>query len=421
MKTTIKNISAREILDSRGNPTIEVDVITEKGLSRAAVPSGASTGCYEAVELRDNDKNRFFGKGVSRAVRNVNEIIAPKLTGMDCTEQKKIDELMIELDATENKANLGANAILGVSMAVCKNAASCLQMPLYKYIGEISDTKSIIIPIPQMNVINSGKHAGIKNDIQEHMIMPIYAESFSHALRMSTEVYQNLKNLLKNKFGAAAIHLGDEGGFAPPIKDINDRLELITKSIEDLGYEKNFGLAIDSASSEFYNNGKYKIIDNEYSSGELIDFYADLTKTFNLISIEDGMAEDDWDGWVELMKKIGNKIQIIGDDLLVTNTNRIKKAIKLNAVNCVLLKPNQIGTITETIDAYKLASKNKLRSVVSQRSGCTEDIFDADLVVGLSAGQFKYGAPARVDRTAKYNQLLRIEENEKDNCVYYSL
>ena len=415
--TEIKKIKAREILDSRGNPTVEVDVFTKQCLSRASVPSGASTGSNEAIELRDNEK-RFLGKGVLRAAENVNKIITKKLIGHDCTKQREIDDLMIELDGTENKSNLGANAIVGVSMAVCKAGALELGLPLYQYISKIVKSDDISLPIPQMNVINGGKHAGIDNDFQEHMIMPIKADSFKEAVRMCSETYHTLKKLLKEKFGVAAIQVGDEGGFVPPVKNINERLEFIMKAIEELGYEKNFVLAIDAAASEFYHYDKYRILDKKYSSSKLIDFYSELCKTFNLISIEDGLSEDDWSGWSQLTSEIGKKVQVVGDDLLVTNVKRIKKAIEFNACNALLLKVNQIGTVSETIDAFELAKKNGWKNIVSQRSGCTEETFYADLAVGLDAGQFKYGAPARTDRNAKYNQLLRVEEELGNKARY---
>jgi len=415
--TEIKKIKAREILDSRGNPTVEVDVFTNKGLSRASVPSGASTGSNEAMELRDNDR-RFLGKGVLKAVNNVNNIIAKKLIGHDCTKQREIDDLMIELDGTENKSNLGTNAIVGVSMAVCKAGALEIGLSLYNYISKIVKSEAITLPIPQTNVINGGKHAGIDNDFQEHMIMPIKSDSFKEALRMCSETYHTLKKLLKEKFGVSAIQVGDEGGFVPSIKNINERFEFIMKAIEELGYEKNFALAIDSAASEFYNNGTYRILNKDYSSSELIDFYSELCDNFPLISIEDGLAEEDWKGWSQLNARIGKKVQIVGDDLLVTNVNRIKKAIELDACNALLIKVNQVGTVSETIDAFKLAKNNEWKNIVSQRSGCTEETFYADLVVGLDAGQFKFGAPARTDRNVKYNQLLRIEEELGNKAKY---
>lgn len=401
----IKKIKARQVLDSRGNPTIEVDLLTDKTLVRAIVPSGASTGKHEALELRDN-KKEYNGKGVLKAVNNVNKI-QKKLIGLDCRNQKQIDTLMLELDGTENKSKLGANSILGVSLAVCKAAG----LPtLYKYIGKLSKRNSTLLPIPQMNIINSGKHAGVDNDIQEHLIMPVKFKSFKEALRAGTETYHTLKNILKNKYGVSATLLGDEGGFAPPIKDVRERLELIQTAIENSGYNKKIFLALDCAASEFYHHAKYKIQEKTYDSGELIDFYADLTKTYNIVSIEDAMSEDDWQGWQQLTKKLGKKIQIVGDDLLVTNVNRINKAIKQKSCNSLLLKVNQIGTVTEAINAALLAFKNKWTVVVSHRSGETEDTFISDLVVGLASGQSKFGAPARSERTCKYNQLLRIEE-----------
>jgi len=415
--TEIKNIKAREILNSRGNPTVEVDVFTSKGLSRASVPSGASTGSNEAFELRDDDK-RFLGKGVLKAVDNVNKIISKKLIGYDCTKQREIDSLMVELDGTENKSRLGANAILGVSMAICKAGALGLDLPIYQYISKIINCYEISLPIPQMNVINGGKHAGIDNDFQEHMVMPIKANSFKDAIRICSETYHTLKKFLKEKFGVSAIQAGDEGGFVPPIKNVNERLEFIIKAIEELGYEKQFALAIDSAASEFYHDGKYRILDKKYSSSELVDFYSELCKTFNLISIEDGLGENDWDGWSHLTSELGKKVQVVGDDLLVTNVKRIEKAIGLNACNALLLKVNQIGTVSEALDAFNLARKNKWKTVVSHRSGSTEETFIADLAVGINAGQIKFGAPARTDRNVKYNQLLRIEEELENKAKF---
>ena len=405
----ILKIRSREILDSRGNPTVEADVYTDKGLSRASVPSGASTGKYEAFELRDGGR-RYLGQGVLKAVSNVNNVIARKLIGQDCTKQKEVDELMIELDGTPNKSNLGANAILAVSMAVSKAGASETNLPLYENIAELSDSKGVTLPIPQMNVINGGMHAGIKNDFQEHMIVPFGAKTYSDALRMCSETYHTLKKNLKEKFGNSAILVGDEGGFVPPLKSIDERLKFISEAIEELGYSKEFGLAIDAAASEFYNRGRYKIMEKEYSSEELTEFYSELCEKFRIISIEDGLSEDDWAGWIKLKSKLGKKIQIVGDDLLVTNAERIQKAIELDACNALLLKLNQIGTVTEALDAFRSAKGAGWNVIVSHRSGSTEETFFADLVVGLDAGQFKYGAPARSERTCNYNQLLRIEE-----------
>jgi enolase len=405
----IIKIKSREILDSRGNPTVEADVLTNGGLSRASVPSGASTGKYEARELRDGGR-RYLGKGVLKAVSNVSNVIAKKLVGQDCTKQKATDELMIDLDGTPNKSNLGANAILAVSMAVCKAGALESNLSLYEYIADLVDSKGVTLPIPQMNVINGGMHAGIKNDFQEHMIIPFGAKSFSDALRMCSETYNTLKSNLKEKFGNSAILVGDEGGFVPPLKNVNERLKFISEAIEQLGYTKEFGLAIDAAASEFYDKGRYNIMEKEFSSAELADFYSEMCEKFRIISIEDGLSEDDWDGWTKLNFELGKKIQIVGDDLLVTNVERIGKAIKLGACNALLLKLNQIGTVTEALDAFKLAREAGWNVIVSHRSGSTEETFFADLVVGLDAGQFKYGAPARSERTCNYNQLLRIEE-----------
>jgi enolase len=413
----IMKVKAREILDSRGNPTVEVDLFTKKGLSRASVPSGASTGKHEALELRDGGK-RYLGKGVLKAVGNVNDVIAEKLVGRDCTKQKETDDLMIELDGTPNKSKLGANAILAVSMAVCKAGALESNLPLYKYISNLVDSKKLTLPIPQMNVINGGLHAGIENDVQEHLIIPRGAKSFSEALRMCSETYHILQKKLKEKFGNSAIHVGDEGGFVPPLKSVDERLEFILEAIEELGYTEEFALGIDAAASEFFYDGKYKILEKEYSVAELSDFYAELCEKFKVISIEDGFSEDDWDAWNMLKSKLGEKIQIVGDDLLVTNAKRIKKAIEMDACNALLLKLNQIGSVSEALDAFRLARKAGWNIIVSHRSGSTEETFFADLVVGLDAGQFKYGAPARSERTCNYNQLLRIEEALGSKAVY---
>jgi enolase len=413
----IIKVKAREILDSRGNPTVEVDLFTKKGLSRASVPSGASTGKHEALELRDGGK-RYLGKGVLKAVGNVNDVIAEKLVGRDCTKQKETDDLMIELDGTPNKSKLGANAILAVSMAVCKAGALESNLPLYKYISNLVDSKKLTLPIPQMNVINGGLHAGIENDVQEHLIIPRGAKSFSEALRMCSETYHILQKKLKEKFGNSAIHVGDEGGFVPPLKRVDERLEFILEAIEELGYTEEFALGIDAAASEFFYDGKYRILEKEYSVAELSDFYAELCEKFKVISIEDGFSEDDWDAWNMLKSKLGEKIQIVGDDLLVTNAKRIKKAIEMDACNALLLKLNQIGSVSEALDAFRLARKAGWNIIVSHRSGSTEETFFADLVVGLDAGQFKYGAPARSERTCNYNQLLRIEEALGSKAVY---
>ena len=413
----IIEIKGREILDSRGNPTVEVDVFTRSGFSRASVPSGASTGKHEALELRDNEK-RYLGRGVLKAVSNVNDLIAKKLVGRDCTKQREADELMMELDGTSNKSRLGANAILAVSMALCKAGASESNLPLYKYLAELTNSKGVTLPIPQMNVINGGLHAGIKNDVQEHLIIPRGAKRYSDALRMCSETYHILKMKLKEKFGSSAIHVGDEGGFVPPLRSVGERLEFIMGAIEELGYNEEFALGIDAAASEFYYEGKYRILEKDYSALELLDYYTDLCQEFPLISIEDGFGEDDWIAWNAMKSKLGERIQIVGDDLLVTNAERIRKAIEMGACNALLLKLNQIGTITEALHAFQLARESGWNVIVSHRSGSTEETFFADLVVGLDAGQFKYGAPARSERTCNYNQLLRIEETLGVNAAY---
>jgi enolase len=413
----IIEIKGREILDSRGNPTVEVDVFTRSGFSRASVPSGASTGKHEALELRDNEK-RYLGRGVLKAVSNVNDLIAKKLVGRDCTKQREADELMMELDGTSNKSRLGANAILAVSMALCKAGASESNLPLYKYLAELTNSKGVTLPIPQMNVINGGLHAGIKNDVQEHLIIPRGAKRYSDALRMCSETYHILKMKLKEKFGSSAIHVGDEGGFVPPLRSVGERLEFIMGAIEELGYNEEFALGIDAAASEFYYEGKYRILEKDYSALELLDYYTDLCQEFPLISIEDGFGEDDWIAWNAMKSKLGERIQIVGDDLLVTNAERIRKAIEMGACNALLLKLNQIGTITEALDAFQIARKSGWNVIVSHRSGSTEETFFADLVVGLDAGQFKYGAPARSERTCNYNQLLRIEETLATKAAY---
>jgi enolase len=407
----IKKIKAREVLDSRGNPTVEVDVTTEDGVFRAMTPSGASAGQHEALELRDGDKSRYFGKGTLKAVKNVNNKIAPKIVGLDCIHQETIDNIMLKLDGTENKESFGANAILPVSMAITKAGAASKQLPLYQYIGELFGVIPHMLPVPMCNVINGGKHAGQENSIQEHMLMPTGAKSFSEGIRMISESYHHLAKILKKKFGAGGVLIGDEGGFATAqISDVDERLDLMLKAVENAGYKDMMKIALDPASSEFFYDGKYKIGKKTYSGAEMVDFYVNLCKKYPIISIEDGLAEDDWDSWVKLTKKLGTKVQIVGDDLFVTNTKRIKKGIEMNAANSVLIKLNQIGSVTETLNAIKMAHDQGWTAVVSHRSGETEDNFIADLVVGTSAGQIKTGAPARSDRNAKYNQLLRIEE-----------
>jgi len=404
----IRGVKARQVFDSRGFPTIECNLKTDKGIFRAMVPSGASTGSHEALELRDGGVH-YRGKGVLKAVSNVNNIISRKITGK-ALNQNEIDQLMISLDGTPNKSRLGANAILSVSMAVCRAGAYHSGKPLHDYIGTLAGVKKKFIPVPLLNVINGGKHAGIENDIQEHMIVPVGAKSFSEAMMMSVEIYQSLKNTLKKRFGASATNIADEGGFAPDIKGLKERLEIITRAIEQCGYAKKVSLALDCAASEFFDGEFYHIRESKFSPGELADYYEDLCSVFNIISIEDGMAEDDWDGWAEMTRKLGKKIQIVGDDLLVTNTKRIEDAIRKKAANSALIKPNQIGTVTETINAVTLAHKNKWSTVISHRSGETEDSFIADFVVGVGSSQIKTGAPARSERLAKYNQLLRIED-----------
>ena len=420
--TEITKIKAREVLDSRGNPTVEVDIVTENGIFRAMTPSGASAGQHEALELRDNDKSRYFGKGTLKAVENVNKIIAPKIVGMDCRYQETIDKIMIKLDGTENKDKFGANAILPVSMAITKAGAAAKNIPLYLYIGELFGVMPHKLPVPMCNVINGGKHAGQENSIQEHMLMPTGAKSFTEGIRMISESYHHLAKLLKQKFGAGGTLIGDEGGFAPAqITDVNERLDLMLKAVDNAGYDGMMKIAMDPASSEFFYDGTYKIGKKSYSGGEMVDFYADLCKKYPIISIEDGLAEDDWDSWVEMVKKLGTKIQIVGDDLFVTNTKRIQKGIELNAANSVLIKLNQIGSVTETLNAIKMAHDEGWTAVVSHRSGETEDNFIADLVVGTSAGQIKTGAPARSDRNAKYNQLIRIEEELGEESEYLGI
>jgi enolase len=415
----IIKIKAREVLDSRGNPTVEVDVKTEQGLFRAMTPSGASAGQHEALELRDNDKSRYFGKGTLKAVANVNKKIAPKIIGLDCIHQETIDNIMLKLDGTENKDKFGANAILPVSMAITKAGATSKNLPLYEYIGATFGVIPHKLPVPMCNVINGGKHAGQENSIQEHMLMPTGAKSFSEGIRIVSESYKHLAKILKGKFGAGGVLIGDEGGFAPPkINTVNERLDLMLKAVENAGYDGMMHIALDPASSEFFYDGKYKIGNKTFLGGEMVDFYVDLCRTYPIISIEDGLAEDDWNSWVELTKKIGTEVQIVGDDLFVTNTKRIKKGIKLGAANSVLIKLNQIGTVTETLNAIKMAHDQGWTAVVSHRSGETEDNFIADLVVGTSSGQIKTGAPARSDRNAKYNQLLRIEEEIGEKAEY---
>ena len=411
--TLIANIHARQILDSRGNPTVEVDVTTQNGvLGRAAVPSGASTGVHEAVELRDGDAGIYMGKGVLTAVQNVNSSIKEELKGVNIFDQNAIDQFLIQLDGSENKSNLGANAILGVSMAIAKAAANELGMPLYRYIGGMSAN---ILPIPMMNILNGGSHADNSIDFQEFMVMPVGAESFSEALRMGTEIFHQLKKVLKNK--NYSTNVGDEGGFAPNLKSNEEAVELILKSIEMAGYQagENVFIAMDAAASEFYIKKEkryhfHQSSNEKLTSSELVSFWKEWVNKYPIISIEDGLDEDDWEGWKELTKTIGDRIQLVGDDLFVTNVKRLQKGIEQSVANSILIKVNQIGTLTETIAAVDLAKKNGYRSVISHRSGETEDTTIADLAVALSTGQIKTGSASRSDRMAKYNQLLRIEE-----------
>jgi enolase len=416
--TTIVDVHAREILDSRGNPTVEVEVYLDDGSSgRAAVPSGASTGAAEAVELRDGERERYFGKGVLKAVSNVLDLIAPELTGYDALDQVAVDELLIRLDGTENKGRLGANAILGVSMAVAKAAAASLGLPLYRYLG---GTKARVLPVPMMNILNGGKHADNNVDLQEFMVMPVGADSFAGALQMGAEVFHTLKRVLKARGYNTAV--GDEGGFAPDLSSNEEALEVIVTAIEDAGYRpgEDVAIAIDAAATELYNKGKYvlKAEGVEYTAGEMVQYYADLLEKYPIISLEDGLAEDDWTGWQELTRVLGKKIQIVGDDLFVTNTSLIAKGIAKGVANSVLIKLNQIGTITETLAAIEMAERAGYTAVISHRSGETEDTTIADLVVATNAGQIKTGAPSRTDRVAKYNQLLRIEESLAETGLF---
>ncbi|MCF7794007.1 MAG: phosphopyruvate hydratase [Candidatus Cloacimonetes bacterium] len=404
-------IYGREILDSRGNPTVEVDVELESGVvGRAAVPSGASTGEHEAVELRDGDNERYLGKGVLQAVENVNEIIAPALIGMISEDQVLIDNTMLELDGTENKSKLGANAILGVSLACARASANEMGMPLYRYIG---GTNAKLLPVPMANIINGGKHADNNVDLQEFMIMPLGADSFREALRMNAEVFHALKAYLKKNGHNTSV--GDEGGFAPDLKSNEEALQVIMKAIEAAGYRagKDIWIALDPASSEFFSGGKYhlKAENAVLSSEEMVDFYINLVNKYPIISIEDGLAEDDWKGWKLMTEKLGNKIQIVGDDLFVTNVERLKLGIKEKSANSILIKLNQIGTLTETLDTINMAKNANFTNVISHRSGETEDDFIADLAVAVNAGQIKTGSLCRSERIAKYNQLLRIEED----------
>ncbi len=416
----IAEIFARQILDSRGNPTIEADVYTEAGaFGRAAVPSGASTGKYEAVELRDGDKKRYLGKGVLKAVHNVNNIISKEIKGMTVTDQAELDYAMITLDGTDNKSKLGANAILAVSLAAAKAAAQETSQPLFRYLGGVS---AHILPVPMMNILNGGAHADNKIDFQEFMIMPVGAETFSDAIRMGVEIYHNLKQVISSK--GYSTNVGDEGGFAPNLKSNEEAIELVLQGIEKAGFKPgdDVYIALDPAASQFYDEkaNLYKLESNgkKYTPAEMVNYWKTWVKKYPIISIEDGLAEDDWTGWVEMTKQLGGKIQIVGDDLFVTNTTRLAQGITQGAANSILIKLNQIGTLTETIQTIQMASKFGYTSVISHRSGETEDSTIADLVVALNTGQIKTGAASRTDRICKYNQLIRIEEILGSTGVY---
>lgn len=414
--TTIVNVTAREVLDSRGNPTVEVDVILDSGvMGRAAVPSGASTGKREAVELRDNDRKRFLGKGVRNAVRSVNEKICPSLIGMDSREQVRIDNTLIELDGTGNKGRLGANAILGVSLAVAKATAEAIGLPLYSYIGGVS---ARTLPVPMMNIINGGAHADNNLDIQEFMIVPAGFRSFSEALRAGVEVFHHLKKILNDQRLSTAV--GDEGGFAPELKSNREAVELILKAVKAAGYRagKDVFIALDCASSELYEGGTYNLENKKISSDKMIDYLAGLVKDYPIVSIEDGLSEDDWKGWKSLTERLSEKVQLVGDDLFVTNPSILRKGISEGVANSILVKVNQIGTLSETLEAVETAKRASYTSVISHRSGETEDSTIADIAVATNAGQIKTGSASRTDRMAKYNQLLRIEEALGDTAYF---
>ncbi|TMC57208.1 MAG: phosphopyruvate hydratase [Chloroflexota bacterium] len=418
--TTIEDVGAREILDSRGNPTIEVEILLvggERGV--AAVPSGASTGVHEAVELRDGDKSRYGGKGVLNAVRNVNDSISDAIIGLDATDQIVLDEVMIELDGTPNKAKLGANAILGVSLAAAKAAANAQQEPLYRYLGGVS---ARTLPVPMMNILNGGKHADNSTDMQESMVLPVGASSFRDALRMGAEVYQSLKKVLHGK--KLNTNVGDEGGFAPSLSSNREALEVIVAAIDAAGYKPGVDifLGMDPAASEFYDNGKYVLAreGRTLTASEMVDLYAQWISEYPIITIEDGLSQDDWEGWKLLRQRLGNRIQLVGDDLFVTNTERLKRGIQEQAANSILIKLNQIGTLTETLEAIEMAKRAAFTAVVSHRSGETEDTTIADLVVATNAGQIKTGAPARSERVAKYNRLLVIEDELGEETAHYA-
>jgi enolase len=417
--TEIVAIEGREILDSRGNPTVEVEVELVSGaLGRAAVPSGASTGEHEAIELRDGNPDRYLGKGVTKAVRNVNEVIAPEIEGMDADCQSEIDQQLLSLDGTPNKSNLGANAILGVSLAVAKAAAAAFEMPLYRYIGGVNANA---LPVPMMNILNGGSHADNNVDIQEFMIVPKGASCFREALRMGAEIFHTLKKVLKEKNYSTSV--GDEGGFAPNLKSNAEALDVIMEAIDKAGYRagQDVFIALDPAASEFFKDGVYKLLAEEkkdYTAEELIEFYERLAKKYPIISLEDGLAEDDWDGWKKLTERCGKDLQIVGDDLFVTNTKRLQRGIETGVANSILVKVNQIGTLTETLETIEMAKKAGYTYVISHRSGETEDTTIADIAVATNSGQIKTGSVCRTDRVAKYNQLLRIEEMLGDSATY---
>ncbi len=420
--TRITGIQAREVLDSRGNPTVEVDVYLAGGVKgSAAVPSGASTGEHEAVELRDGDKDRYLGKGVLKAVQNVNDVIGTELLGMDSLDQRQIDQTMIALDGTKNKSNLGANAILGVSMAVAKAAAQALEIPLYRYLG---GTNAHTLPVPMMNILNGGQHADNNVDVQEFMIMPVGAQSFREALRMGTEIFHSLKKVLKGKNLNTSV--GDEGGFAPNLGSNREAVEVILQAIKDAGYEpeKDIRIALDAASSEFHKGGVYTLgaeAQPEKTAAGMIEFWSEWCSKYPIISIEDGLDENDWAGWKQLTEKLGKKVQLVGDDLFVTNTEYLSRGIKEGVGNSILVKVNQIGTLTETMDACQMAHRAGYTTIISHRSGETEDTTIADIAVAVNAGQIKTGSASRSDRIAKYNQLLRIEEQLDTQAEYLGL
>ncbi len=417
--STIVNVYAREILDSRGNPTIEVEVELESGFfGRASVPSGASTGAFEAVELRDEDNSRYLGKGVLKAVENVNNIISKEIVGMDVFSQIEIDKKLIEIDGTENKSKLGANSMLGVSLAVARAAANRLELPLYNYIG---GTNAKTLPVPMMNILNGGAHADNNVDIQEFMIMPVGASSFKEAVRMCAEIFHNLKFVLKERGYNTSV--GDEGGFAPNLTSNEEALQVIVEAINKSGYKpgEDVFIALDAAATEMYKeDGKYHLEGEGVvkNSNEMVDYYEEIVNRYPIISIEDGLDEEDWDGWKLMTERLGKKVQIVGDDLFVTNTKRLKKGLELGVSNSILIKLNQIGTLTETLDAIEMAKRAGYTAVISHRSGETEDVTIADLVVAVNAGQIKTGAPSRTDRVAKYNQLIRIEEYLGSSSIY---